>query len=188
MSFIQNRTSRKAASFSFGNRFKRLVWGITYQALIRYSPTSLRIYRIHIYRIFGAIVADTANIYPKARVWAPWNLVLGDHCCLANDVNIYNQAKVTLESHALISQGAHICTGTHDYESVQFNLIAKPILIGRHVWVASEAFVGPGVKIGEGTVVGARAVVFKDLEEWTVYSGNPAKIIKKREKEEFWKE
>ena len=188
MSFTQNRASRTAPSFSIGNRIKRLIWGITYQILIRFSPTFLKRYRVLIYRFFGATVADTANIYPKARVWAPWNLVLGEHSCLANDVNIYNQAKVQLLNHALISQGAHICTGTHDYESVQFNLIARPILIGRHVWVASEAFIGPGVTINQGAVVAARAVVFKDLEEWTVYSGNPAKKIKKRAKEDSWKE
>ena len=51
---------------------------------------------------------------------------------------------------------------------------------GENVWVAAECFVGPGVNIGEGAVVGARAAVFKNVDPWTIVGGNPAKFIKKR--------
>jgi len=60
-------------------------------------------------------------------------------------------------------------------------LTHHPIVIGSQSWIAARAFIGPGVTIGEGAVVGACAAVFKDVEPWTVVGGNPAKFIKKRE-------
>jgi putative colanic acid biosynthesis acetyltransferase WcaF len=53
-------------------------------------------------------------------------------------------------------------------------------VIEPQAWVAAEAFVGPGVTVGEGAVLGARGVAFKALEPWTVYAGNPAQPLKKR--------
>ena len=55
-----------------------------------------------------------------------------------------------------------------------------PIVICDSVWVAAEAFIGPGVTVGQGAVVAARTCVVKDVEPWTVVGGNPAKVIKKR--------
>ena len=89
-------------------------------------------------------------------------------------------AKITIEDHAVVSQGAHLCAGTHDIESPYFQTISKPISIKTRAWVAAEAFVGPGVTVGEGAVLGARGVAFRDLEPWTVHAGNPALLIKTR--------
>ena len=79
-----------------------------------------------------------------------------------------------------ISQGAFICPGSHDISDSLNPMISKPIVIEDQVWIAVDAFIGYGVHIGQGAVVGARAVVFKDVEPWTVVGGNPARIIKKR--------
>nr|WP_245275849.1 hypothetical protein [Methylosinus sp. sav-2] len=89
-------------------------------------------------------------------------------------------AEITIGEKSIISQGAVLCAGTHDVESPDFQLIARPITIGDDVWVASEAFVGPGVSIGEGAVLGARACAFSNLEPWMIYRGNPASAIKER--------
>jgi len=59
-------------------------------------------------------------------------------------------------------------------------LLCKPIVIGSQVWIAADSFIGPGVCIGEGAVIGARSAVFKDVQGWTVVGGNPAVFIKKR--------
>ena len=80
----------------------------------------------------------------------------------------------------VVSQGANLCTASHDISDSQMALITKPIIIENRAWVASDAFVGMGVTIGEGAVVGARAAVFKDVEAWTVVGGNPARFLKKR--------
>jgi 2-polyprenyl-3-methyl-5-hydroxy-6-metoxy-1,4-benzoquinol methylase len=76
--------------------------------------------------------------------------------------------------YAVVSQGAHLCTGTHDIHRASFQIYAKPIRIGAYAWVCAEAFVGPGVTVDEGAVLAARAVAFQNLEAWTVYVGNPA--------------
>ena len=80
----------------------------------------------------------------------------------------------------MISQDTTLCSASHDISDEMFQLVVKPIVIKDYAWVAAEAFVGMGVTIGEGAVVGARAAVFKDVEPWTVVGGNPAKYIKKR--------
>lgn len=104
-----------------------------------------------------------------------------DHACLGNDVICYTQARITLQERAIVSQGAHLCTGSHDYNDPDFSLFARPINIGKDAWVCADAFIGPGVSVGEGAVLGARAVAFKDLQAWQVYSGNPAQLIKQRQ-------
>lgn len=103
-----------------------------------------------------------------------------DDTCLANETNIYNMAEITIRKRAIVSQGSHLCAGTHDYRDKNFQLYALPITIEAEVWLCTECFIGPGVIVGEGTVIGARAVVTKNTEKWMVYTGNPAKAIKKR--------
>jgi putative colanic acid biosynthesis acetyltransferase WcaF len=105
---------------------------------------------------------------------------MGDHSGLANDVDCYSVARIVLGPYSTVSQYAHLCAATHDYDDASFRLVPKPITIGARAWVAAGAFVGPGVTVGEGAVVGARAVVVKDVPEWTVVAGNPAVEIRKR--------
>ncbi|MDX1953709.1 MAG: putative colanic acid biosynthesis acetyltransferase [Verrucomicrobiota bacterium] len=121
------------------------------------------------------------HIYPAAIIWAPWNLICGNEVGVAQNAILYNQALITLGNRAVISQGAHLCTGTHDYEDAGFPLVAYPITVGDHAWVAAEAFIHPGVSIGIGTVIGARSVVTKDTPEWMVCGGHPCKPIKPRQ-------
>jgi putative colanic acid biosynthesis acetyltransferase WcaF len=95
-------------------------------------------------------------------------------------VTVYSVAKITLADYAFVSQGSTLCTASHDIEDPYFQTVARPITIGARAWVAAEAFVGPGVTIGEGAVLGARGCAFRDLEPWTVYCGNPARRLKLR--------
>jgi putative colanic acid biosynthesis acetyltransferase WcaF len=107
-------------------------------------------------------------------------LELGANATIGARVFVYSAAKITVGDHAIVSPGAFLCTAGHDIEDPHFQTIAAPITIGAWAWVASEAFVGPGVTIGEGAVLGARGCAFRDLEPWTVYAGNPAREIKRR--------
>lgn len=102
------------------------------------------------------------------------------YSCIASDVDCYNVAPVRIGANATVSQGAFLCTASHDITDPHNRLITAPIIIENQAWIAAAAFVGMGVTIGEGAVVGARAAVFKDVEPWTVVGGNPAKFIKKR--------
>jgi putative colanic acid biosynthesis acetyltransferase WcaF len=131
--------------------------------------------------LFGAKIASTARIYGSARVWYPPNLTMGDHSVIGWETLVYSQDRVTLEDFAIVSQRSHLCTGTHLIDDPNFQLVTKPIVIGRHAWVAADAFVGPGVCLAEGSVLGGRGVTFKSLAPWTVYAGNPAREIRRRQ-------
>jgi putative colanic acid biosynthesis acetyltransferase WcaF len=167
-------------SFYASNRVARVIWTIVWSLLFRTSPTSLHVWRACLLRCFGAKVGRGCHVYPSVRIWAPWNLELDDEVGIGNGVTCYSIARISIGKRAVVSQGAHLCTGSHDYNSASFQLIASPIAIEDRAWVASEAFIGPGVTIREGAVVGARAVVTKDVDAWAVVGGNPAKVIGKR--------
>jgi putative colanic acid biosynthesis acetyltransferase WcaF len=133
-----------------------------------------------ILRLFGARIGKGVHVYPATSIWAPWNLSLEENVGVADRVILYSQAQIVVGKNTVISQGSHICTGTHDYKSRNFELIAKEIIIGKDVWLAAESFVGPGVVIGDNAVVGARAVVTKSIEGGWVYAGNPCRKIRPR--------
>jgi putative colanic acid biosynthesis acetyltransferase WcaF len=105
---------------------------------------------------------------------------MGPNSCIASNVDCYNVDKVRIGANSVVSQGAYLCTASHDITNPLNPLITAPIIIADQAWVAADAFVGMGVTIGQGAVIGARAAVFKDVEPWTVVGGNPAKFIKKR--------
>jgi putative colanic acid biosynthesis acetyltransferase WcaF len=167
-------------SFTLSNRLARVVWGFACLLTFRWTPRPLHAWRAFILRCFGARLGKNCHIYPRAIIWAPWNLECGDEAAIADHVNVYNQARITIGKRSVISQGSHLCSGTHNYESPAFELVAFPINIGDHVWVCADCFVGPGVTIGEGVVAGARSVVVKDLPPWMVCAGHPCKPIKPR--------
>lgn len=177
---MAKQDSFKEPPFSLRNRLGRLLWNFVYLLLFRYTPRPLHAWRAFLLRCFGATIGYDAHIYGDVKIWAPWNLNIGDECGVGNGVNLYSQGKITMGKRAVISQGAYICTGTHDYTQAGYPLITMPITIGDHAWVAAEVFVHPGVNIGTGCVVGARSVVVKDLPDWMVCAGNPCKPLKKR--------
>lgn len=168
------------SSLSLRNRVGRALWGITWLLLFRPSPRLLHGWRRFLLRAFGASVGRRVRVYPSARIWAPWRLELGDFSCIGPDVDCYCVAPIQIKAHAVVSQYSHLCSASHDYEQPDFPLITRPIVIGEGAWIAAEVFVGMGVTVGDGAVVGARASVFKDVEAWTVVGGNPARFLKKR--------
>lgn len=177
---MHNKDTHTGPSFSLANRLGRLVWNFTDLLVFKYTPKPLHFWRAFVLKCFGAKVGKGVHVYPKVNIWAPWNLVLKDGCGIANGAILYSQDIITIGEKAVISQGAHICAGTHDYNTKGFILITKPITIGDHAWVATEAFLHPGVKIGEGCVIGARSVVNKHMPDWMVCAGNPCVPLKAR--------
>lgn len=173
-------TWRGGASFSLANRLYRVAFQVAWLLLARWTLPKWHGWRRLVLRAFGAKIAPKGAVYPSARIWSPANLEVGDYAFIGPGVNVYSQGPIVIEPYALVSQGAYLCTGTHDIEDLNFQLRTKPIRIGARAWIAAEAFVGPGVTVGRGAVLGARACAFRDLEPWTVYAGNPAKPLKPR--------
>lgn len=174
LSQYRNALSRK-------HQIIRLIWGFIWSVGARWIPRSMASgWKRTLLRMFGAKIHPTAVVYSSTRVYYPANLRMEAYSCLDSNVNCYNVAPVIIGENVIISQGAFICTASHDISDPLNHLITSPIIITKNAWVAAEAFVGMGVTIGEGAVVGARAAVFKDVEPWTIVGGNPAKPIKKR--------
>ena len=163
------------------NILGRALWNVCCVLLFRPFPSKFfRGWRNIILRLFGAKIAPRAGVYSSAMIYCPWNLVLDRNAWIGPKAQIYSADIIHLEENVTISQNAHLCAASHDITSSGHELITAPILVKKGAWVAADAFVGMGVTIGEGAVVGARAAVFKDVEPWTVVGGNPAKFIKKR--------
>jgi putative colanic acid biosynthesis acetyltransferase WcaF len=176
---IQGNNPYTQPSFSLGNRVMRAVWGLVWLFFFRPSPRPFHAWRRLLLRMFGSKLGTHVNIYPNVKIWAPWLLTIGNKVGIANGVTLYNMAPIVIGDQCVVSQGAHLCGGSHDIDSANFQLIAKPIVLEKDVWICAEAFIGPGVKIAEGCVLGARAVVVKSIAEpWSVWAGNPA--VKKR--------
>lgn len=162
------------------NRIGRVLWALAWLVLFRPSPKVFHFWRRNLLRCFGASIGRGVHVAPSVRVWAPWNLAMGDHSCLGHHVDCYCTDKIKIGSHATVSQYSYLCCATHDVEDPKMRLVTAPIEIGEGAWIAADVFVGPGVVVGEGAVVGARASVFDNVEAWTVVGGNPARFIKHR--------
>jgi putative colanic acid biosynthesis acetyltransferase WcaF len=174
------RPAEGGPSFPLSNQLLRAFWNVAWLILASWTPPQAMMWRRLILRAFGARIAPTARVYGSAKIWLPSNLSMAEFACLGPRVRCYSMDEITLGSHALVSQGAHLCAGTHDVDDPYFQLKTRPIKIGAGAWIAAEAFVGPGVTVGDRAVLGARGVTFKDLEPATVYLGNPAAPIRKR--------
>ena len=169
-------------SLSRKHQIIRLLWGVVWPLGTWFLPRQTGMpWKRFLLRAFGAHISSTANIYRTTKIYYPCNLRMDEYSCLDEHVNCYNVAPVHIGAQSTVSQGAFLCTASHDISNANNPLITAPITIESQAWIAADAFVGMGVKIGVGAVVGARAVVFKDVEPWTVVGGNPAKFIKKRE-------
>ena len=171
---------RGTPSFSLQNRLTRFAWGIFCALFFRPSPRPLHAWRALLLKLWGAQLGEGCHIYPRAIIWAPWNLECGAHACIADGAEIYNVEKIVIGKDAVISQGAFLCAASHDYANADFPLIAKPIRVGDRTWIAARAIVLMGVTVGDDCVIGAGSVVTKDVPAKSVCAGNPCRVIKTR--------
>lgn len=166
---------------SLKNKLGRALWNFVYSILVRPLPSKgFNKWYVLLLRLFGAQIGKNCTVKNSTRIWAPWNLKMENNSLIDSKCYCYNPGLIHLHSESIVSFNVSLITATHNIHSKNHELIIKPIVIHKFVWIATEAFLGPGVIVGEGAVVGARAVVVKNVEPWTVVGGNPAKFIKNR--------
>ena len=177
-----SRAIEGGASFSWGNRLVRVVWGIAWLVFARFTPPPLHAWRRLVLRAFGARVGRGARVHASVAIWLPRNLELGEQVLIGPGARLYNQGTITIGAWSVISQRAHLCASTHRVDDPDFQLECRPIVLGERCWVATEAFVGPGVTMGDGAVLGARAALFEDAAADGIFRGNPASLVRQRKR------
>jgi putative colanic acid biosynthesis acetyltransferase WcaF len=168
--------------FSPRELLARWLWALVQASVFRWSPRPLHGFRARLLRLFGANIPEPGQvvIFPTVGVLFPWKLTLQPRAMLGRNVKVYNPGPVILGRGANVSQYCHLCSGSHDFSRWSMPLVTAPIVIGDNAWLAADVFVGPGVTIGELSVVGARSVVVRDLPAHAVCVGQPCRPIRDR--------
>jgi putative colanic acid biosynthesis acetyltransferase WcaF len=159
---------------------KRIVWETVQCVVFPLIPPRTHRIRAQLLRAFGASLARNVVISKGVKVRHPWLLRMDRNSTLGPGTVVYNLAEIRLGMNTVVSQDTYLCAGTHDYTRPDLPLLRIPIDIGSSVWICAGAFIGPGVSIGDGAIVAARAVVMRDVVPTAVVGGNPARFIKWR--------
>ena len=171
---------RAATPYTTGERVRRVLWNYVGQTLFRFTFHNWYGCRASLLRVFGARVGRCTRIRPSVIVEQPWNLTIGANSSIADRAIVYCLGKVTIGANCSISQYAHLCAGTHEYQRPDMRIEPQPITLGREVWIAADAFVGPGVTVNDGSMLAARSSAFQDMPEGMICIGEPAKPVKRR--------
>lgn len=175
------QANRSARKYSRAEQFRRLLWAGG-QWLIKLSPRPCFGWRRSVLRAFGAKIGPHVHVYPSTRFYMPWNVEIEEWAGIGEDVFIYSLGHVKIGRCVTVSYRTHICAGTHDFEDPALPLLKPSVVIAESAWIGTDAFIGPGVTVGDWALVGARAVVVKNVEPATVVAGNPARTIGRRPK------
>ena len=166
--------------WSLGFRIRTALYTAVWALTCRWTPKPLNAWRLLVLRLFGARIHGRPFVHQRARIQIPWHLTLHHRACLGDGAVAYTLGAIILHEGATIAQEAYLCTGTHKFDDPALPLLTAPITIGAHAFIGARAFVLPGVTIGERAVVGACAVVTRDVAAHTVVVGNPARPVAKR--------
>jgi len=164
-----------------GSKIKRLLWYIISMVFFQASwniSSSLKVFWL---KLFGATIGTGTILKPKVTIKYPWKLTIGDHCWIGENVWIDNLDQVTLEDNVCVSQGALLLCGNHNYKSVNFNLMIAPIYLKEGSWVGAKSIVAPGVTFESHAVLSLGSVATQNLDEYSIYTGNPAVKVKSRQ-------
>lgn len=171
----------ESSPWTFREKVIRAIWMVMGRPLFRVSFHNWYGFRAWLLRLFGAKIGSSVRIRPTVHVEIPWNLDIRDGATVGDYAILYSLGIITIGERTIISQYAHLCAGTHDHTDRRFPLIRDPITIEPDAWIGADAYVGPNVRVGRLSVLGARSSAYKDLDPEMVYVGNPAKALKKRE-------
>jgi putative colanic acid biosynthesis acetyltransferase WcaF len=171
------QSSRYASPWSRRYRLRQLLWEYAWPLLCAWTPKPCNPWRLLVLRCFGATLHGRPFVHQRARIDHPWNLTLHQKACLGDRAHAYCLGKVEIGSSACVAQEAYLCTGTHDLQNPHWPLQTAPIHIGAYAFIGARAFLLPGVRVGERAIVGACAVVTRNVPAATTVVGNPARPL-----------
>src|SRR3972149_7919935 len=135
-------------------------------------------FKIFLLRLYGTKVGCGVVVKPKVNIKYPWNITIGNHAWIGENVWLDSLGKITVGANSCISQGAMLITGNHNYKKINFDLIVKDIILEEGVWIGAGAIVCAGVTCKSHSVLTAGSVATAHLEAYAIYQGNPAVKIK----------
>jgi putative colanic acid biosynthesis acetyltransferase WcaF len=166
--------------YSTREKVARMLWGIVQGTVFRLSFHSWYGWRRALLVGFGARLDRAVRIRRTVRIECPWNLAVGHDSAIGDGVFLYCLGPVSIGNRVTVSQGAHLCAGTHDFTRRSMPLQRPAIEVGDDAWICADAFIGPGVTVGAGAILGARGVAMRSLAPWTIHAGNPAIAVRPR--------
>ena len=109
----------------------------------------------------------------------PRNISIGDRCSFSNYVICDGHDRITIGNDCMFANGVMISTATHDYRVDPMNsrMVTSPVTIGDNVWCGVGSIIMPGVRVGDGAVIGAGALILRDVPDNAIMGGVPARVI-----------
>lgn len=175
-----NLASYNNSWYQPGNQLKRALWYLVNVVFFKSPLNPFSVSKILLLRLFGSKVGSGVVIKPGVNIKYPWKLEIGHYSWIGENVWIDNLENVRIGSNVCISQGAMLLTGNHNYKASTFDLITKSITLEDGVWIGAKSVVCPGVTCKSHSILTVGSVITKNLEEYTIYQGNPAKLIRNR--------
>ncbi|MFH2085496.1 MAG: acyltransferase, partial [bacterium] len=133
-----------------------------------------------IWQLFGLKLGAGSTLHTGVRVFDPRNIRVGEGTIIGFSCFLDGRDQVTIGNHTDIASEVMIYSSEHDLSSPEFSAVSSPVRIGSYVFIGPRAIILPGVTIGDRAVVGAGAVVTKDVGPGTIVGGVPAKLIGER--------
>lgn len=142
-------------------------------------------FRRFCYRLAGMKIGRGSSIHMRVRIYDPRTIVIGEDTIIGERTVLDGRGKLVIGNHVDIATGAMIYTSQHDIHDPEFKAVESENTIEDYVFIGPNAIILPGVKLGRGAVVGAGAVVTKDVAPMSVVGGVPAKEIGTRKVSEL---
>jgi putative colanic acid biosynthesis acetyltransferase WcaF len=162
------------------SKLKQILWYFT-NILFFINPlnpfSSLKVFLL---KLFGAKIGIGVNIKPNVNIKYPWHLSIGNFSWIGEGVWIDNLTSVSIGSNVIISQGAMLLAGNHNFSKSTFDLITGKIILEDGVWIGAKSIVCPGVTCKSHSVLSVNSVANSDLEAYMIYQGNPAAAKRER--------
>lgn len=169
-----------ATPWNSSHHLRCFLWELCWNIFCRWTPKPLNPWRLFWLRIFDAQIQGTPFVHQRARIAVPWNLTLHDRACLGDRAHAYSLGKIEIGARATVAQEVYLSTGSHDFSQSSLPLTTAPIVIGEDAFLGARVLILPGVTVGARSVIGAGAVVTKDVPADVVAAGNPCRVLHPR--------
>lgn len=157
-----------------GSTFRKMFWYFTNMFFFKTMLPFPSSFKVKLLKFFGGKVGKGVVIKPDVNIKYPWFLEIGDYCWIGEGVWIDSLTNIKLGDNVVLSQGAYLLTGSHDYKKETFDLVLGNIFLEDGVWIGAKATVCPGITCKSHSVLSVGSTATKDLEAYSIYQGNPA--------------